>query len=94
MAREFHNGFTVGVWATQTDVSAREFGEGSFDKGAYLMIPFDVFTTESTRAIGSIGWRPMQRDGGQKLGRRFDLYQMTRSRGTFDRINDWSGFLE
>lgn len=94
MAREFHNGFTVGVWATQTDVSAREFGEGSFDKGAYLMIPFDVFTTESTRAIGSIGWRPMQRDGGQKLGRRFDLYRMTRSRGTFDRIDDWSGFLE
>ena len=93
-AREFDNGFTVGVWATQTDVSAREFGEGSFDKGAYLLIPFDVFTTESTRSLGSIGWRPMQRDGGQKLGRRFDLYQMTQSRGIFNRVDDWSAFLE
>ena len=93
MSRAFENGFEVGVWATQTDVSAEQFGEGSFDKGAYLRIPLDVFTVESTRAAGSIGWRPMQRDGGQKLARKFDLYTMSRERGPKGRITDWLNFL-
>ena len=94
LARAFDNGFEVGVWATQTDVSAEQFGEGSFDKGAYLRIPLDVFTVQSTRAVGSIGWRPMQRDGGQKLARKFDLYTMSRDRGHDGDIFDWSKFLK
>ena len=93
ISRAFANGFEIGAWATQTDVSAEVFGEGSFDKGAYLRIPFDVFTLESTRARGSIGWRPMQRDGGQKLARKFDLYEMTRERGRDGAVEDWSGFV-
>ena len=93
ISRAFANGFEIGAWATQTDVSAEVFGEGSFDKGAYLRIPFDVFTLESTRARGSIGWRPIQRDGGQKLARKFDLYEMTRERGRDGAVDDWSGFV-
>ena len=93
VSRAFANGFEIGAWATQTDVSAEVFGEGSFDKGAYLRIPFDVFTLESTRARGAIGWRPMQRDGGQKLARKFDLYEMTRERGRDGNVTNWSGFV-
>ena len=39
--RTFNNGFMVGLWATITDVSAEDFGEGSFDKGMFFKIPFD-----------------------------------------------------
>ena len=35
LRRTFDNGWKVGVWATKTDVSAEDFGEGSFDKGLY-----------------------------------------------------------
>lgn len=92
LSRRFTNGFTVGVWATKTDVSAAQFGEGSFDKGAYLNIPFDIFTLESTRAVGTIAWRPMQRDGGAKLGRWFDLQTMTQGRGQRGLVTSWERF--
>jgi hypothetical protein len=92
LSRRFENGFQVGVWATKTDVSAAEFGEGSFDKGAYLSIPFDLFTAESTRARGRIAWRPMLRDGGAKLNRMFDLHSLARVRGSDAVIESWERF--
>ena len=91
-SRRFPSGFVVGVWATKTDVSAEVFGEGSFDKGAYMRIPFDLFTLESTRAVGGISWRPMQRDGGAKLERGFDLQTMTQSRSQQSRVERWEQF--
>lgn len=91
-SRRFPSGFVVGVWATITDVSAEVFGEGSFDKGAYMRIPFDLFTLESTRAVGGISWRPMQRDGGAKLERGFDLQTMTQSRSQQSRVERWEQF--
>ena len=33
LSRRFKSGFTMGVFATKTNLSAEEFGEGSFDKG-------------------------------------------------------------
>ena len=30
--RTFRNGWQLGAWATMTDVSSEDFGEGSFDK--------------------------------------------------------------
>ena len=32
----------MGAFATKTDISAYEFGEGSFDKGIYFSIPLDI----------------------------------------------------
>ncbi|MDA8663915.1 YjbH domain-containing protein [Porticoccaceae bacterium] len=65
--RTFSNGWMVGLWATKTDVSAADFGEGSFDKGMFFKIPLD-------NLIGGLSWasfgnrmRPIQRDGGQRL---------------------------
>ena len=39
VSREFRNGVSFGAFATFTDVSAKEFGEGSFDKGIFFNIP-------------------------------------------------------
>ncbi|TAK49266.1 MAG: YjbH domain-containing protein, partial [Betaproteobacteria bacterium] len=48
VSRTFRNGVSVGAFATKTNVSAAQFGEGSFDKGVYLSIPFDVMLTRSS----------------------------------------------
>ena len=65
--RTFHNGWSVGLWATKTNVSAEDFGEGSFDKGMYFSIPFNGLFGTSTRTNYTTRLRPVQRDGGQRL---------------------------
>ncbi len=67
LARTFDSGVTVGAFFTLTDVPFDEFGEGSFDKGFFITIPFDIFLTRSTRKRGTFGFRPLTRDGGQKV---------------------------
>jgi hypothetical protein len=57
----------VGLWATKTDVSSEDFGEGSFDKGMFFKIPFDRLFGRNTRSGYSARIRPIQRDGGQRL---------------------------
>ncbi len=65
--RTFDNGFSVGGFATFTNVSAADFGEGSFDKGLFFKIPFDAFSVKNTKAAFSTVIRSLQRDGGQRL---------------------------
>jgi hypothetical protein len=65
--RTFNNGFMVGLWATMTNVSADDFGEGSFDKGMFFKIPFDGLFGRNTRGGYTAAIRPIQRDGGQRL---------------------------
>lgn len=80
LARVFDNGVTMGAYATKTDVSARDFGEGSFDKGIYFSIPFDHVLPRSTRARANINWNPLIRDGGAMLSRKYSLYNVTGER--------------
>lgn len=79
VSREFASGARIGAWATLTDAGS-DFGEGSFDKGLYLAIPFDAFFTRSTRDMARISWQPLTRDGGARLGRRYPLYDLTEER--------------
>ena len=65
--RTFDNGWMVGVWATTTDVSAEDFGEGSFDKGLFFKIPLHSLLGVNTRSNYTTRVRPVQRDGGQYL---------------------------
>ena len=65
--RTFDNGFSVGAFASLTDVPAELFGEGSFDKGLYFKIPFDIIFGRNTKSSFSTIIRSVQRDGGQKL---------------------------
>jgi hypothetical protein len=65
--RTFPNGWMIGLWATLTDVSSKDFGEGSFDKGIFLRVPLNVFSGRNVRASYSTRIRPIQRDGGARL---------------------------
>lgn len=80
VSRQFDSGIIVGAYATKTNVSAQEYGEGDFTKGFYISIPMDLFTTTPTRGRAQVNWTPLTRDGGQMLGRKYQLYDMTSDR--------------
>ncbi len=65
--RTFDNGWMIGAFATFTDVSAEDFGEGSFDKGIFFRVPLDQILPGNTRATYTNTIRSIQRDGGQAL---------------------------
>lgn len=77
VSKHFDSGIVVGAYATKTNVSAAQYGEGDFTKGVYVSVPLDLFSASPTRSRAAIGWTPLTRDGGQKLGRKFDLYSLT-----------------
>jgi hypothetical protein len=80
LKRTFANGVSIGAWATKTNVSAAQFGEGSFDKGVYVSIPFDVFSPRSSPGVAQIAWQPLTRDGGARLERSVQLFDLTQAR--------------
>ncbi|MDN6180305.1 MAG: YjbH domain-containing protein [Halomonas subglaciescola] len=90
LSREFDSGVRIGAWGTWTD-AGDDYGEGSFDKGLYLSIPFNAMFTRSTRSRANIGWQPLTRDGGAKLGRRASLYDLTEERNLGTYWDDYSG---
>jgi membrane-associated phospholipid phosphatase len=81
LKRTFSNGVSMGAWATKTNVSAEQFGEGSFDKGLYVSVPFDAMLPRSSDGTARFVWSPLTRDGGARLDRRFTLFDLTRQRG-------------
>lgn len=84
VGKTFQNGVVMGAWATKTNVSAAQFGEGSFDKGLYLRIPFDVMATMRTGGVANLSYNPLTRDGGARLSREFTLYGETTARSQRD----------
>ena len=92
LSRRFNNGMAIGGWATMTNVSAEEFGEGSFDKGVYVSFPFDAFFARSTTSSGTVAWNPLTRDGGARLARYYQLYDLTADRD-LDRFDDGFGSI-
>jgi len=66
-SRTYENGLNFGVFASFTDVSAEQFGEGSFDKGLFFNIPIYGNLINYT-------WRPLTKDPGAKLIRKNSLY--------------------
>ncbi|KJO92022.1 membrane protein [Enterobacter hormaechei subsp. xiangfangensis] len=82
VAKRFDSGVTVGVWAALTNVSKEDYGEGGFSKGFYISIPLDLMTIGPNRNRAVVSWTPLTRDGGQMLGRKYQLYDMTSERET------------
>ena len=66
-SRTFYNGVYFGAFATFTDVTTEQFGEGSFDKGIFFNIPIVGNLVNYT-------WRPLTKDPGAKLNRRHTLH--------------------
>ncbi|MGB3725446.1 MAG: YjbH domain-containing protein [Glaciecola sp.] len=77
VAKRFKSGIIVGAYAAFTNVSAADYGEGSFTKGFYISIPFDMFSFTSSKGRGLIPWIPIGRDGGQMLSRPVKLRDVT-----------------
>ncbi len=67
--RRFKSGLRFGVFATFTDVSSEQFGEGSFDKGLFFNIPIYGNFIDYT-------WRPLTKDPGAKLARRNTIHDL------------------
>lgn len=72
--RTFENGWSIGAFATKTNVSAAQFGEGSFDKGIRVTLPLTWMTGEPSQSKYSTTLRPTTRDGGARLELRDRLY--------------------
>ena len=68
-SRTFSNGVRFGAFATFTDVSTEQFGEGSFDKGIFFNIPIFGNSIAYT-------WRPLTKDPGARLVRRNTLHDL------------------
>ena len=69
LSRSYYNGTKFGVFATFTDVSREKFGEGSFDKGIFFNIPI-------AGGIGNYTWRPLTKDPGARLVRKYTLHDL------------------
>jgi hypothetical protein len=92
LARTFGNGWRVGAFATKTNVSAEEFGEGSFDKGITLSIPLSWFAGQpSQRSLGAV-IRPVTRDGGARLSVRNRLYGLVTEYHQPELADQWGQF--
>jgi hypothetical protein len=65
--KRFANGWTVGAFATLTDVPFSVFGEGAFDKGLIFSIPFDLYSPRNTRGGYRTILRSINRDGGRMI---------------------------
>ena len=66
-SRTYANGVNFGVFASFTDVTAEQFGEGSFDKGLFFNIP--IYGN-----LINYSWRPLTKDPGAKIIRRNTLH--------------------
>lgn len=92
VAREFNNGWMVGAFATKTNVSSTEFGEGSFDKGFFFRIPFSWILGNETKRGYSNLIRPIQRDGGQRVNVPGRLYDVVREPQRANVVSSWGKF--
>ena len=74
LARKFDSGFSLGIFATKTDLPTDIFGEGSFDKGFYFSIPTELFYTDYRPGNISFGLHPLTKDGGAFLSEHNELF--------------------
>ena len=88
--RTFRTGVQVGAWFTITDVSAEQFGEGSFDKGIMIRIPMEWALPFGSRNTFDLNLRPIQRDGGQMLRGNTQLYDMTQPSSYGETMRHWN----
>ena len=79
-SKQFKSGVTVGAYATLTDLTADEYGEGSYNKGFYVSIPMDIMTIKPSTSRATISWEPLTRDGGQMLAKPHYLFSQTDAR--------------
>mgnify|MGYP000161863458 CR=1 FL=1 len=90
--RTFANGWSVGAYATLTDVSFDDFGEGSFDKGLRFTVPLDHLLGRPTGQTYKTVIQPLTRDGGARLNVDGRLYDSVRSYHDPQLKDSWGRF--
>ena len=91
--RIFPSGWRLGAFATFTNVSAADFGEGSFDKGIRLTIPLNWVTGQPSRRVYGTVIRPLTRDGGAHLSSGDRLYPIIQSYHKSGLYSQWGRVL-
>jgi len=94
LSRRFGNGWSVGAYATFTDVPFDTFGEGSFDKGFYVNIPVDWIFGKPSKITRSVDIRPITRDGGAMLGSSKTIYNFIRANNQSELKREYGRFLK
>ena len=94
LSRRFQTGFTLGVFATKTNLSAEEFGEGSFDKGFYFAIPTKLFYSDFRSGVISFGLHPLTKDGGALLNLRNSLFGIVGDSTRRSILRDWEYIVD
>ncbi len=94
LSRRMPSGWQAGFFFSRTNVSAEDFGEGSFDKGFYFTVPLSIFSKEYNKNYSGFALKTMTRDGGQQLelkNRLIDSFYGS----TLNEINEnWNNFLD
>lgn len=84
LSRNFQNGLRIGAFFSLTNITADQFGEGSFDKGIYVNLPLHLFSRGSKKGTSYQSYRPLLRDGAAKLNFHKDLYSLTKYSSLMD----------
>ena len=93
LSRRYDSGFVLGVFATKTNLSSEEFGEGSFDKGFYFSIPTKLFYPDFRSGVISFGLHPLTKDGGAFLTQHNQLYGILGETNIHSITRDWADIL-
>ncbi len=88
--RRFDNGWRIGAFATFTNVPFADFGEGSFDKGINVTVPFSWLAGgQPTRRRHTLTIRSITRDGGARVDIPNRLYGIVSEAGRKQIVNSW-----
>jgi Exopolysaccharide biosynthesis protein YbjH len=94
VSKTFDNGTEIGAFATLTDVPFDVFGEGSFDKGLIIKIPFHTFSFFDTKRLYAVSISLLTRDGGAQVWSGTPLYDITAPYSHQQLVRTWDGVLE
>lgn len=94
LSRRFTNGWEVAAYMTLTNVSFADFGNGNFDKGIRLRIPFNWTLPFESRAATSVSLGGYGHDGGARLNIGNRLYPAIRGNDTTDYYETWGAYWQ
>lgn len=87
--RVFVNGWQIGVFATVTDATSAEFGDGGFDKGVRFSIPLNWALGNKSQGTLGATLRTNVGDGGARLLVNDRLYNLIRDYHTDALDPEW-----
>jgi hypothetical protein len=90
--RTFENGWSIGAFATLTDVPYDDFGEGSFDKGIQITIPLGSASGKPGRDTRNVTIRPITGNGGARLVVPNRLYDTVHEANGTEITDSWGRF--